>query len=118
MPLLRRAPVRADAGVLLLATGLWLLVAGEQTVERTMRIPLEFTNLPAHLELAGDAPETVDVRVRGASASLSRLTTGDLMAVLDLRQAKPGSGCSTCRARTCAPPSVSRLSRCSHPAWR
>src|SRR5204862_6203278 len=32
----------------------------------------------------------VDVRVRGASASLSRLTTGDLMAVVDLRQAKPG----------------------------
>jgi len=75
---------------LLLAAGLWLLVAGEQTVERNMRIPLEFTNLPSHLELAGDAPETVDVRVRGASASLSSLTTGDLMAVLDLRQARAG----------------------------
>jgi YbbR domain-containing protein len=74
----------------MLSTGLWLLVAGDQTVERTMRIPLEFTNLPAHLELAGDALETVDVRVRGASASLSALTTGDLMAVLDLRQARPG----------------------------
>jgi len=75
---------------LLLAAGLWLLVAGEQTVERNMRIPLEFTNLPSHLELAGDAPETVDVRVRGASASLSSLTTGDLTAVLDLRQARAG----------------------------
>jgi YbbR domain-containing protein len=74
----------------LLAAGLWLLVAGEQTVERNMRIPLEFTNLPSHLELAGDAPETVDVRVRGASASLSSLTTGDLTAVLDLRQARAG----------------------------
>ena len=74
----------------LLAAALWLLVAGEQTVERNMRIPLEFTNLPAHLELAGDAPETVDVRVRGASASLSSLTTGDLRAVLDLRQARAG----------------------------
>ena len=74
----------------LLASGLWLLVAGEQTVERTMRIPLEFTNLPAHLELAGDAPEGVDVRIRGASAALSRLTAGDLLAVLDLRLARPG----------------------------
>ena len=74
----------------LLATGLWLLVAGEQTVERNMRIPLEFTNLPSHLELAGDAPDTVEVRVRGASASLSSLTTGDLTAVLDLRQARAG----------------------------
>jgi len=74
----------------LLAAGLWLLVAGEQTVERNMRIPLEFTNLPAHLELTGDAPDTVEVRVRGASASLSSLTTGDLTAVLDLRQARAG----------------------------
>lgn len=74
----------------LLSGGLWLLVAGEQTVERTMRIPLEFTNLPAHLELAGDAPESVDVRIRGASAALSRLTAGDLLAVLDLRLARPG----------------------------
>ena len=90
MPLRRARRFGLMLVSLVLATGLWLLVAGEQTVERTMRIPLEFTNLPAHLELAGDAPETVDVRVRGASASLSRLTTGDLMAVLDLRQAKPG----------------------------
>jgi len=73
-----------------LSSGLWLLVAGEQTVERTMRIPLEFTNLPAHLELAGDAPESVDVRIRGASTALSRLTAGDLLAVLDLRLARPG----------------------------
>ena len=90
MPLRRARRIGLMLVSLVLAAGLWLLVAGEQTVERTMRIPLEFTNLPAHLELAGDAPDTVDVRVRGASASLSRLTTGDLMAVLDLRQAKPG----------------------------
>jgi YbbR domain-containing protein len=73
-----------------LAAGLWLLVAGEQTVERTMRVPLEFTNLPAHLEVTGDAEDTVDVRVRGASAPLGRLASGDLLAVLDLRQARPG----------------------------
>jgi YbbR domain-containing protein len=74
----------------LLAVGVWLLVAGEQTVERTMRVPLEFTNLPAHLEVTGDTPDTVDVRVRGASAALGRLATGDLLAVLDLRQARAG----------------------------
>jgi len=43
-----------------LASLLWLLVSGEQTVERALRIPLEFTNLPSQLELVGephDAPE-------------------------------------------------------------
>jgi len=75
----------------LLASGLWMLVAGERTVERTMRIPLEFTNLPPRLEPIGDAPDAVDVRIRGASAALGRLSAGDLLAVMDLRQARAGS---------------------------
>jgi hypothetical protein len=29
-----------------LASLLWLVVSGEQTVERALRVPLEFTNLP------------------------------------------------------------------------
>ena len=32
-----------------LAALLWVAVAGEQTVERSLRIPLEFTNLPSQL---------------------------------------------------------------------
>jgi hypothetical protein len=69
---------------------LWLVVSGEQTVERALRIPLEFANLPAHLEMVGDTPAAVDVRVRGSSGALSRLATGDLVAVLDLRTARSG----------------------------
>jgi hypothetical protein len=74
----------------LLAALIWLVVAGEQIVERGFRIPLEFSNLPQQLELAGDAPTVVDVRVRGSSGALGRLTPGELVAILDLRQAKPG----------------------------
>jgi YbbR domain-containing protein len=73
-----------------LAALIWLVVSGEQIVERAFRIPLEFTNLPAQLELASDAPTIIDVRVRGSSGALSRLTVGELVAVLDLRQARPG----------------------------
>jgi YbbR domain-containing protein len=75
----------------LLSAALWLLVAGERTVERTMRIPLEFTNLPPRLEPVGDTPDAVDVRIRGASAALGRLSAGDLLAVMDLRQARAGA---------------------------
>ena len=73
-----------------LAVLLWLVVSGEQIVERALRIPLEFTNLPAHLEMVGDTPAAVDVRVRGSSGALSRLGQGDLVAVLDLRTARTG----------------------------
>jgi hypothetical protein len=73
-----------------LAGLLWLVVSGEQIVERALRIPLEFTNLPAQLEMVGDTPTVVDVRVRGSSGALSRIGSGDLVAVLDLRSARPG----------------------------
>ena len=61
-----------------LAALLWVAVSGEQTVERALRIPLEFTNLPAQLEVVGDAPTVIDVRVRGSSGALNRISTGEL----------------------------------------
>jgi len=73
-----------------LAGLIWLVVSGEQIVERAFRIPLEFTNQPSELELASDAPNVVDVRLRGSSGALSRLSAGELVAILDLRQARAG----------------------------
>jgi YbbR domain-containing protein len=73
-----------------LAAALWLLVSGERIVERAMRIPLEFTNVPSQLEVVGDAPNVVDVRLRGSSGALSRVSTGELVAMLDLRSARTG----------------------------
>jgi hypothetical protein len=73
-----------------LALLLWMVVSGEETVERGLRVPLEFQQIPASIELLGDVPTTVDVRVRGASGTLSRLGTGDVIAVLDLRTARTG----------------------------
>lgn len=73
-----------------LAALLWMAVSGEQTVERSLRIPLEFTNLPSQLEVVGDAPAVVDVRVRGSSGALNRIAAGELVAVLDLRSGRAG----------------------------
>lgn len=73
-----------------LAALLWALVSGEQVVERALRVPLEFTNVPANLELVGDVPDVVDVRVRGSSGALGRIATGEIVAVLDLRRATAG----------------------------
>lgn len=74
-----------------LATLLWLSVAGEHIVERIMRVPLEFRNIPAELEVVGDPPATVDVRLRGSSGLLSRLEGTDVVAVIDVATARPGS---------------------------
>ena len=73
-----------------LAALLWLVVSGEQIVERALRIPLEFTNLPPQLEMVGDPPNVADVRIRGSSGALSRIAPGELVAVLDLRSARRG----------------------------
>ena len=73
-----------------IAAMLWVLVAGERVVERVLRAPVEFQNLPAGLELVGNLPDTVEVRLRGSSGALSRMGAGDLAAVLDLRTARPG----------------------------
>jgi YbbR domain-containing protein len=74
-----------------LAVLLWVTVAGEHVVERSLRVPLEFRNIPQPLEIVGTAPDNVDVRLRGSSAVLSRLQAGEIVAVLDLSSARSGS---------------------------
>jgi YbbR domain-containing protein len=73
-----------------IAAMLWLMVSGERVVERVMRAPVEFQNLPSGLELVGNPPDTVEVRLRGSSGALSRIGPADLSTVLDLRTARPG----------------------------
>jgi len=73
-----------------LAVSLWMVVSGEETVERGLRVPLELQQFPAGLELQGEPPASVDVRVRGSSGALGRLSASDLVAELDLRSARPG----------------------------
>ena len=69
---------------------LWLFVSGDETVERGLRVPLEFQQFPAGIEMMGEAPSLVDVRVRGGTSTLSRLGPGDIVAQLDLKAARVG----------------------------
>jgi YbbR domain-containing protein len=73
-----------------LATLLWMTVTRDQLAERSLRVPLEFQNIPGDLEITGESPAAVDVRVRGPSGILGRLDPGEVVAVLDLRGARPG----------------------------
>jgi YbbR domain-containing protein len=73
-----------------MAVSIWMMVSGEETVERGLRVPLELQQMPGALELVGDVPATVDVRVRGPSGTLSRMSAVDVVAELDLRGAREG----------------------------
>lgn len=69
---------------------LWLVVGGDHVVERVIRVPIAFENVPAGVEIVGDAPEAVVIRVRGAAGALGRLVPGDVSTLIDVRQARPG----------------------------
>ena len=73
-----------------IAVLLWMVVSGEEPVERALRVPLELQQMPPGLELQSELPALVDVRVRGGSTALSRLAAGDVIAMLDVHTARPG----------------------------
>jgi YbbR domain-containing protein len=73
-----------------LAILLWITASGQQ-VERTVLVQLQFRNIPASLELTGDAPRTVDVRVRGAAGLISPLEAFQVVATVDLTNAREGT---------------------------
>jgi len=83
--------LRLKVLAILIAAVLWFTVAGEHVVERSIRVPLEFRNIPQQLEIVGNAPDSVDVRIRGSSTVLSRMQSGEIVAVLDLATARTGS---------------------------
>lgn len=90
-----RKYVFANAGLKLLALGisffLWATYTAEPFAEVGFQVPLEFTNMPAQLEISGDMPTTARVRVRGRSALLRRMVPADLNLLLDLNGEKEGT---------------------------
>lgn len=75
---------------LLAAFLLWSTYTSEPAAEVACVVPIEFRNVPRHLELSGDAPAQVRLRVRGRSALLRRLSAADLGVSVDLAGAQPG----------------------------
>jgi YbbR domain-containing protein len=73
-----------------MATLLWWMVAGQREAERSLRAPLEFRSIPDQLELVGEPAGLVDVRLRGTTGALAQLQTSEVVAVLDLKGARPG----------------------------
>jgi YbbR domain-containing protein len=92
---LLRKYVLANAGLKLVALAisflLWATYTSEPFAEVGFQVPIEFTTMPSQLEIAGDIPTAVHVRVRGRSALLRRMVPADLNLRMDLKSAQEGT---------------------------
>ena len=73
-----------------LAAVLWFVIAGRQTAERGLAVPVELRNVPRDLELTGDPVNTVDVRVRASPGFIESLDAGKVLAAINLAGAQEG----------------------------
>jgi YbbR domain-containing protein len=83
-----------NIGLKVVATGLavllWLTVGSDFFVERSVRVPLVFRNVPTTLEIAPGAPDSVEVHLRGRSSMLTG-DQGEVLMSVDLSDASAGS---------------------------
>jgi YbbR domain-containing protein len=73
-----------------LGTMLWFTVSSDHFVERSVRVPLVYRNVPPALEIAPDAPDSVEVHLRGRVSQLTG-DQGDVIVYIDLSDGRPGS---------------------------
>lgn len=76
---------------LLLAAGLWLVVARDPVAEVELKVPIEFHNVPENLEIDSASFTEAQVRVRGPGRLVHRLRSTDVRAEIDLSDVRPGS---------------------------
>jgi YbbR domain-containing protein len=83
-----------NLGLKVMATGLgtllWMTVGSDMVVERSVRVPLVFRGVPADLEIAPGAPDSVEVHLRGRASQLTG-DQGDVLVSIDLTETRPGS---------------------------
>jgi YbbR domain-containing protein len=75
---------------LLLAIGLWLVVARDPIAEVEMKVPIEFRNLPDSLEIDSASFTEAQIRIRGPERVIHRLQAADVRAEIDLASTHPG----------------------------
>ncbi len=76
------APLRIAS--LVLAVVLWVIIAGRDTAERGLTVPVELRNVPPNLEITGDFINSVDVRLRAPPGLIESLDAGQVLATIDL----------------------------------
>lgn len=90
-----RKYIFSNMGLKLLALAisflLWATYNSEPFAEVGFQVPIEFTSMPSRLEISGDVPTSVRVRVRGRSIFLRRMIAADLNLRMDMKDSKEGT---------------------------
>jgi YbbR domain-containing protein len=75
---------------LLLAVGLWFVVARDPIAEVEMKVPIEFQRLPENMEIDSASFTQAEIRVRGPERVIHRLEPSDVRAEINLANVGPG----------------------------
>jgi len=73
-----------------LGFSLWYIVAGVEGTEMVVPVSLEFRNVPEGMEVLEESVQQVDIRLRGSSEILRRVSSQDIQARVDLSGAQLG----------------------------
>ncbi|NVL92491.1 MAG: TIGR00159 family protein [Desulfobacterales bacterium] len=87
--MIRRLPLKI--GALGLVSILWLLLAGQQNFEVTLKVPLEIKNIPEKLEVLEPVNPEVQITVRGLRKDAGSVNERNTHAVIDLSIARFGN---------------------------
>ncbi len=85
----RRLPLKI--GALALVSILWLLLAGQQNFEVTLKVPLEVKNVPEAMEILEPVNPEVQITVRGLRKDASTVNRTNTRAEIDLSTARFGT---------------------------
>lgn len=80
----------AKALALGVALGLWMAVAGQQSTEIALTVPVEYQNVAPAIELRGDLPAEVLIRLRGSQLALAALRASAMRLRVSLDRVQNG----------------------------
>jgi diadenylate cyclase len=68
----------------------WGSIAGQQRAEMWLTVPLEYRNMPGHMEIVGDMVNRLEVGIRGPRGIISGISQDQVRAHIDLSQSLKG----------------------------
>ena len=81
---------RVKVSALFLVSTVWLMLAGQQDFETTVKVPLRVTDIPPQLEILEPVDPTVEIRVRGLRKDASTLNEDNVTVDIDLSLSRLG----------------------------
>lgn len=74
-----------------LAVVLWFFVGGEDSIEKTVRVPVEIINLPRDLVISNQFKKEIEVSVTGPRSIILSMDEQEIARRVDLSSATPGT---------------------------